>query len=75
MDIRKELREIFLDHTGLDDIKADIPLSQSGLDSLDVVEIVLEAEDTFGIEITDDDVLNTDMTFEDLERLVERKLK
>lgn len=38
------------------DMKSDIPLSQQGIDSLDVVNVYLLLEEKFGIKIPDEDI-------------------
>ena len=38
------------------DLKCDIPLSEQGVDSLDVVNIYLLLSETFNIKIPDDDL-------------------
>ncbi len=45
-----------------------------GIDSLDKIEIAIEIERSFGIAISDDDVLRAH-TIHDLETLVERRMK
>ena len=48
-----------------------------GADSLDVVELVMDLEDTFGIEILDSEIKNfgDDGTIKDLVKLVQSKVK
>lgn len=58
-EVERKLRSIIAEHMCIDgsDIKDDSRLYEDlGADSLDVVELVMAAEEEFEIEIPDDDV-------------------
>lgn len=54
--IRQQFNTILIEQLGIDenDIKPEYELRAIGADSLDMVEIVMEVESTFGIDITDE---------------------
>ncbi len=56
MTVLEKITEIFHNQMGDDDmvITADTTLEQAGLDSLDMVEIIMELEDAFSVSIADD---------------------
>lgn len=73
------LREIVADHLSVEAaiVTANASFRDDlGADSLDVVELVMEAEDEFNVDITDDeaDKAINDGTFGDLVALVDKKL-
>jgi acyl carrier protein len=60
------------------DIKpASLIVKDLGADSLDVVELVMDLEDTFGIEILDSEIekFGDDVTIKNLVNLVQSKVK
>lgn len=77
-DVRKRMNTIFTEHLGITDVErygpaADIR-SDLGADSLDVVEMIMSAEEEFEIEITESETENI-RTIGDIEKLIEKKLK
>lgn len=48
--------ELITDRAGLDEenLKPDVELKELGIDSLDMVELIMEVEDEFGVEIPDE---------------------
>lgn len=56
----EKVKKILADHLEMDEaeINADTTLDELGVDSLDAVEIVMELEDEFGIEIQSDEIGN-----------------
>jgi len=56
-DIEAKVKKIILDHISKDteNFNSSSKLSDHGADSLDAVEIIMAAEDEFGIEIPDED--------------------
>jgi len=54
--IREQFNAILVEQLGIDenDIKPEFELRAIGADSLDMVEIVMEIESNFGIDITDE---------------------
>ena len=58
-DLEGRIRTLVADHLGVDieEVTPDASiLDDLGADSLDVVELVMSLEDTFDIEVEDDDV-------------------
>jgi len=49
--ILKYLNEDF----GIQDVKSDMPFKELGLDSLDLIDVILQIEDEFDVEISDYD--------------------
>ena len=54
----EKVKKILADHLEMDEneITAETTLDELGVDSLDAVEIVMELEDEFGIEIQSDEI-------------------
>lgn len=63
----EKVKKILADHLEMDEaeINADTTLDELGVDSLDAVEIVMELEDEFGIEIQFDEIGNSVKDFVD----------
>lgn len=51
-----EIRELFKERTHVEDIDMDLPMTELGLDSLDVVEMCLDLEDKYGISFSTDEL-------------------
>ncbi|KLT22034.1 acyl carrier protein [Wolbachia endosymbiont of Armadillidium vulgare str. wVulC] len=68
-DIEEKVKKIILEHISKDVEKFDgsSKLSEHGADSLDAVEIIMAAEEEFGIEIPDEDA----QKMETMEQIVE----
>ncbi len=57
-DVLERVTKIIVDRLGVDESEVKLEASfkeDLGADSLDVVELVMELEDEFGMEISDDD--------------------
>ena len=75
MDIEQELRAIVKKKlTSGTEIDSSTKLADAGLDSLDVVEIAFDVEDKFRIQLPPLASQVTEVTFKDLQRLVEEQL-
>jgi acyl carrier protein len=75
MDIEQELRAILTKKLNPDtQIDNSTKLAEAGLDSLDVVEIAFDLEDKFHIQLPPLASQVSDVTFQDLKRLVEEQL-
>ncbi|WP_338062938.1 acyl carrier protein [Wolbachia endosymbiont of Drosophila tsacasi] len=68
-DIEEKVKKIILEHISKDVEKfnSSSKLSEHGADSLDAVEIIMAAEEEFGIEIPDEDT----QKMETMEQIVE----
>lgn len=74
MDIKKTVSEILAKRVDVSSLKEDDKLSALGLDSLDLVEVMLEIEDTLGIEFDSDEIQEV-ATLGDVIKLIETKSK
>ena len=75
MDIEQELRAIVRTKLNPDtEIDSSTKLADAGLDSLDVVEIAFDVEDKFRIQLPPLASQITEVTFQDLKRLIEEQL-
>lgn len=63
----EKVKKILADHLEIDEneIDEETTLDDLGVDSLDAVEIVMEMEDEFGIEIQSDEIGNSVKDFVD----------
>ena len=74
MDISEQIKDIISKHTGVSELSDDDLLENSGLNSLDVVEISAEIEKIFNIEFTSEEIINI-KTIKDIVCLIEQKRK
>ncbi len=58
MDARKTVSEILAKRVDISNLKEEDSLKDIGLDSLDLVEVMLEIEDALGIEFSSDEIAN-----------------
>lgn len=72
----ENIKEVISDAEVLGDVsdmKNDIPLSEQGIDSLDVVNVYLLLEEKFGVKIPDED-LGKVQTIDDIIEYINTKL-
>jgi acyl carrier protein len=74
MDIEEELRAIIRKKATNAALASDTKLSDLGLDSLDLVEIVFEIEDKFRIQLPQNNADMATAQFSDLVQLVQKEL-
>ncbi|MDN5248083.1 MAG: acyl carrier protein [Wolbachia endosymbiont of Tyrophagus putrescentiae] len=74
-DIEVKVKKIILDHISKDVEKfsSSSKLSDYGTDSLDAVEIIMAAEDEFGIEISDEDAQKMETMDDIVEYIIAKK--
>lgn len=74
MDVKKIVSDILAKRTDVSSLKEDDNLSALGLDSLDLVEVMLEIEDQLGIEFDSNEIGDV-ATLGDVLKLIETKMK
>ncbi len=74
MDIKESVSKILESKVNVSNVKETDSLSTLGLDSLDLVEIMLQIEDEFHIEFSSDEIVNLS-TVQDVLDIIEKKLK
>ena len=73
-EICKKIQEIMEEHIEVKDVKPTTPLSELDIDSLDLVEAIMDIEEEFGVEFNNEEILNL-KCFNDIVKLVEEKCK
>ena len=74
MDIKKTVSEILAKRIDISNLKEEDNLSALGLDSLDLVEVMLEIEEELKIEFDSDQIAEV-ATLGDVIKLIEEKMK
>ena len=74
MNIKEEVSKILAKRVDVSSLKEDDNLSALGLDSLDLVEVMLEIEEVFHIEF-DSNEIEEAKTLRDVLNLIEKKTK
>ena len=74
MNAIETLKEILSEKVDITQLKEDDLLTSLGLDSLDLVEIMLTIEDRIGVEFTSEEIANLS-TIKDVVKLIETKTK
>ena len=74
MDIKESVSKNLESKVNVSNVKETDSLSTLGLDSLDLVEIMLQIEDEFHIEFSSDEIVNLS-TVQDVLDIIEKKLK
>lgn len=74
MDLIEQVKNIIGNRIDVSKVSKDDKLNEIGLDSLDLVEVMLEIEEAFHIEIKSDEILDL-VTVNDLLKLIQRKTK
>ena len=68
------VKSILAKRIDISSLKEDDNLSALGLDSLDLVEVMIEIEEEIGVEFTSDEIANL-TTLKDVLNLIETKTK
>lgn len=74
MDTRKVVSDILAKRVDVSSLKEEDSLKNIGLDSLDLVEVMLEIEDTFGIEFDSEEIVELS-TLKSVLDLIDKKIK
>jgi acyl carrier protein len=74
MNAIETVKKILSTKVDVSKLKEEDSLTSLGLDSLDLVEIMLQIEDELGVEFTSDEIANLS-TLKDVVNLIERKVK
>lgn len=74
MDIKKVVSDILAKRIDISNLKEEDSLTQIGLDSLDLVEVMLEIEDALNVEFDSDEIGNL-TTLKSVLDLINTKIK
>ena len=74
MDAIETVKAILSEKVDVSNLKEEDSLTSLGLDSLDLVEVMLAIEDKLNIEFTSDEIAQLS-TLKDVVKLIERKTK
>ena len=74
MDAIETVKAIISEKVDVSNLKEEDSLTSLGLDSLDLVEVMLAIEDKLSIEFTSDEIAQLS-TLKDVVKLIERKTK
>lgn len=73
MDVKETVSKIISSKVDITNVKESDSLSSLGLDSLDLVEIMLQIEETFNVEFSSDEIASL-KTIEDVLKIINAKL-
>lgn len=71
-EVALKIKEIMEKYIDIADAKADTPLSELDIDSLDLVEAMMEIEEEFRVEFSNNEIANL-KCFNDIVKLVNEK--
>ena len=74
MDTKKVVSDILAKRVDISNLKEEDSLKNIGLDSLDLVEVMLEIEDTLGIEFDSEEIAELS-TLQSVLDLINKKIK
>ena len=74
MDAIETVKSILAEKVDISNLKEEDSLTSLGLDSLDLVEVMLAIEDRLGIEFTSEEIAQLS-TLKDVVKLIEKKTK
>lgn len=74
--IKNDLRKILEEDYSVEDVNEELSLDMLGLDSLDIVDLMMKLEDTYNIELVDSEVEElADKNFGDIVETLYEKLQ
>lgn len=74
MNVIETVKSIISKRADISGVSESDPLSSLGLDSLDLVEVMLEIEDALGIEFASDEIADL-KSIKDVVELINKKIK
>ena len=69
----EEIKNMFAEKVKVDNINPNMELKALGLDSLDLVELIMDIEEKYGVEFSNEELMSF-KTFEDVLKSIEKKL-
>ena len=69
----EEIKTMFADKVKVDNVDPNMELKALGLDSLDLVELIMDIEDKYGVEFSNEELMSF-KTVEDVLKSIEKKL-
>ena len=69
----EEIKKMFADKVKVDNVDPNMELKALGLDSLDLVELIMDIEDKYGVEFSNEELMSF-KTDEDVLKSIEKKL-
>jgi len=74
MEVINTVKQILAKRVDISNLKEEDTLTSLGLDSLDLVEVMLEIEDKLGVEFTSEEIADLD-TLKSVVDLINKKIK
>lgn len=68
-----EIKQLFMEKTKVSELDSNMELKSLGLDSLDLVELIMDIEEKFGIEFNNEELMSF-KTIGDVFEAIEKKL-
>ena len=69
----EEIKKMFADKVKVDNVDPNMELKALGLDSLDLVELIMDIADKYGVEVSNEELMSF-KTVEDVLKSIEKKL-
>lgn len=69
----EEIKKMFADKVKVGNVNPNMELKALGLDSLDLVELIMDIEDKYGVEFSNEELMSF-KTVEDVLKSIEKKL-
>lgn len=69
----EEIKNMFAEKVRVDNINPNMELKALGLDSLDLVELIMDIEEKYGVEFSNEELMSF-KTVEDVLKSIEKKL-
>ena len=69
----EEIKNMFAEKVKVDNVDPNMELKALGLDSLDLVELIMDIEEKYGVEFSNEELMSF-KTVEDVLKSIEKKL-